>query len=97
MDLLGKYGYEGLFNLVFTIVDNETNDNYNWFISTLHDSTFGEDDYEKIITSISDQFKGLLNSIVKVFHPAPHGIFLQHLQECFFKSNGFLGKSLKIV
>ncbi|XP_039130959.1 uncharacterized protein LOC120267387 [Dioscorea cayenensis subsp. rotundata] len=82
--LLGKYGgillgatakdgNEGLFHLVFAIVDNETDDNWTWFISTLGDAIYSEDDYHKIITFISNRSKGLVNAIAKVFPSAPHG------------------------
>ncbi|XP_039139841.1 uncharacterized protein LOC120277154 [Dioscorea cayenensis subsp. rotundata] len=60
-----KDGIEGLFHLAFAIVDNETNDNWTWFISTLGDAIYGEDDYHKIITFISDRSKGLVNAIAK--------------------------------
>ncbi|XP_039118745.1 uncharacterized protein LOC120254772 [Dioscorea cayenensis subsp. rotundata] len=85
--LLGKYGgillgatakdgNEGIFHLAFTIVDNETNDNWTWFISTLCDAIYGEDDYHKIITFISDRSKGLVNAIAKVFPSTSHGYCL---------------------
>ncbi|XP_039119936.1 uncharacterized protein LOC120256291 [Dioscorea cayenensis subsp. rotundata] len=104
--LLGKYGgillgatakdgNEGLFHLAFAIVDNETDDNWTWFISTLGDAIYGEDDYHKIITFISDRSKGLVNAIAKVFPSAPHGYCLRHLQANFLKANGLLGKGLK--
>ncbi|XP_039131868.1 uncharacterized protein LOC120268609 [Dioscorea cayenensis subsp. rotundata] len=104
--LLGKYGgillgatakdgNEGLFHLTFAIVDNETDDNWTWFISTLGDTIYGEDDYHKIITFILDRSKGLVNAIAKVFPSAPHGYCLRHLQEKFLKANGHLRKGLK--
>ena len=40
-----------------------------WFISTLGDALYGDNDYDKIITFISDRSKGLVNSIAKVFLP----------------------------
>ncbi|XP_039145643.1 uncharacterized protein LOC120282874 [Dioscorea cayenensis subsp. rotundata] len=67
-----KDGNEGLFHLAFAIVDNETDDNLTWLISTLGDAIYGEDDYHKIITFISDRSKGLVNAIAKVFPSAPH-------------------------
>ncbi|XP_039143981.1 uncharacterized protein LOC120281133 [Dioscorea cayenensis subsp. rotundata] len=104
--LLGKYGgillgatakdgNEGLFHLAFVIVDNETDNNWTWFISTLGDAIYGQDDYHKIITFISDRSKGLVNAIAKVFPSAPHGYCLRHLQANFLKANGRLGKGLK--
>ncbi|XP_039145515.1 uncharacterized protein LOC120282728 [Dioscorea cayenensis subsp. rotundata] len=90
-----KDGNEGLFHLAFAIVDNETDDNWTWFISTLGDAIYGEDDYHKIITFISDRSKGLVNAIAKVFPSAPHGYCLRHLQANFLKANGHLGKGSK--
>ncbi|XP_039135771.1 uncharacterized protein LOC120273203 [Dioscorea cayenensis subsp. rotundata] len=104
--LLGKYGgillgatakdgNEGFFHLAFAIVDNETDANWTWFISTLGDAIYGNDDYTNIITFISDQSKGLVNAIAKVFPSSPHAYCLRHLHANFLKSNGQLGKSLK--
>ncbi|XP_039140557.1 uncharacterized protein LOC120277782 [Dioscorea cayenensis subsp. rotundata] len=56
---------------------------------------YGEDDYHKIITFISDRSKGLVNAIAKVFPSAPHGYCLRRLQANFLKANGHLGKGLK--
>ncbi|XP_039134530.1 uncharacterized protein LOC120271908 [Dioscorea cayenensis subsp. rotundata] len=105
-NLLGKYGgillgatakdgNEGFFHLVFAIVDNETDDNWTWFTSTLGDAIYGDDDYTNIITFISDRLKGLINAIAKVFPSSPHAYCLRHLHANFLKSNGQLGKSLK--
>lgn len=104
--LLGKYGgillgatakdgNEGFFHLAFAIVDNETDDNWTWFTSTLGDAIYGDDDYTNIITFISDRSKGLVNAIAKVFPSSPHAYCLRHLHANFLKSNGQLGKSLK--
>ncbi|XP_039130960.1 uncharacterized protein LOC120267389 [Dioscorea cayenensis subsp. rotundata] len=66
-----KDGNEGFFHLVFTIVDNETDNNWTWFISKLGDALYGDDEYHDIITFISDQSKGLVNVVAKVF-PSAH-------------------------
>ncbi|XP_039118300.1 uncharacterized protein LOC120254225 [Dioscorea cayenensis subsp. rotundata] len=83
------------FHLAFAIVDNETDDNWTWFTSTLGDVIYGDDDYTNIITFISDRSKGLVNAIAKVFPSSPHAYCLRHLHANFLKSNGQLGKSLK--
>ncbi|XP_039140448.1 uncharacterized protein LOC120277657 [Dioscorea cayenensis subsp. rotundata] len=104
--LLGKYGgillgatakdgNERFFHLAFAIVDNETDDNWTWFTSTLGDAIYGDDDYTNIIIFISDRSKGLVNAIAKVFPSSPHAYCLRHLHANFLKSNGQLGKSLK--
>lgn len=41
--------------------------NWTWFPSTLSDALYGNDDYEKIITFMSNTSMGLVNTIVKVF------------------------------
>ncbi|XP_039146849.1 uncharacterized protein LOC120284111 [Dioscorea cayenensis subsp. rotundata] len=73
---IGKDGNEGFFHLAFAIVDNETNENWTWFISTLGDALYGKKNYNKIITFISDKSKGLINAIVRVFPSSPHGYYL---------------------
>ncbi|XP_039118940.1 uncharacterized protein LOC120255115 [Dioscorea cayenensis subsp. rotundata] len=82
-----KDANEGLFHLPFAIMDNETDNNWTWFISTLGDALYGEADYGKIITLISDRSKGLMNAMARVFLSSPHVYCLRHLQENFLKSN----------
>ncbi|XP_039131906.1 uncharacterized protein LOC120268678 [Dioscorea cayenensis subsp. rotundata] len=76
-NLLGKYqgtllgttgedGNIGFFHVTFSIVDNETDGNWTWFILKLGDALYDKVDYEEIITFVSDQSKGLMNSIAKV-------------------------------
>ena len=64
-------------------------------ILTLDDALYGEEDYNKIITFISDRSKGLVNAVAKVFPSAPNTYCLRHLQANFLKANGRLGKALK--
>ncbi|XP_039117893.1 uncharacterized protein LOC120253679 [Dioscorea cayenensis subsp. rotundata] len=91
----GKDGNEGFFHLAFAIVDNETEENWTWFVSTLGDALYGKDDYDKIITFISDRSKGLINVVMKVFPSSPHAYCLRHLQANFYKTSSGLGKALK--
>ncbi|XP_039137426.1 uncharacterized protein LOC120274955 [Dioscorea cayenensis subsp. rotundata] len=104
--LLGKYDMillgatardsnEGIFHVAFTLVDNETDDNWTWFLATLGETLYGEDDYDKVITFISDRSKGLVNAVSRVFPSSPHGYCLRHLGANFMKVNDSLGKSLK--
>ncbi|XP_039126995.1 uncharacterized protein LOC120263173 [Dioscorea cayenensis subsp. rotundata] len=104
--LLGKYGgillgatakdgNEGIFHVAFAVVDNEIDDNWTWFLATLEEALYGEDDYDKVIKFISDRSKGLVNAVARVFPSSPHGYYLRHLEANFIKANDSLGKSLK--
>ncbi|XP_039140545.1 uncharacterized protein LOC120277771 [Dioscorea cayenensis subsp. rotundata] len=85
---------EGIFHVVFAIVDNKTDDNWTWFLAILGEAIYGEDDYREIITFISDWSKGLINSVTRVFPSSPHGYCLRHLVAKFMKANAKLGKTL---
>lgn len=91
----GKDGYEGLFHVAFVIVDNETDKNWTWFLANLGDMFYGQQDYDKIITFISDRRKGLVNAIARVFPLSPNENCLRHLEGNFMKTNARLGKALK--
>ena len=69
---IGNDGNDGFCYLAFVIVDKETDENWMWFMSTLGDALYGEDNYDKIITFISDTLKGFVNAIAKVFPSPPH-------------------------
>ena len=60
---------EGIFHLAFAIMNNEMDKNWAWFVSTLGDALYGDEDYKNIITFISDRSKELINVIAKVFLP----------------------------
>ncbi|XP_039138187.1 uncharacterized protein LOC120275627 [Dioscorea cayenensis subsp. rotundata] len=91
-----KDGNEGLFHVAFAIIDNETNENWTWFLATLGEALYGKDSYDKIITFISDRSKGLVNAIARVFPSSPHGYCLRHLEANFMKTNSSLGKALRM-
>ncbi|XP_039135715.1 uncharacterized protein LOC120273136 [Dioscorea cayenensis subsp. rotundata] len=104
--LLGKYGgillgeidkdgNEGIFHVAFVVVDNEIDDNWAWFLANLGKVLYGEDDYEEVITFISDRSKGLIKVVMRVFTTSPHSYCLRHLEDNFIKANDRLGKSLK--
>ena len=80
---IGKVGNEDLFHVVFAIVDNETDQNWTWFFSTLREVLYGEDDYKKVITFVSDRSKGLVNKVAKVFSSTPHCFLLRYLEANF--------------
>ncbi|XP_039146879.1 uncharacterized protein LOC120284150 [Dioscorea cayenensis subsp. rotundata] len=88
-----KDGNEGLFHVAFAIVDNENDENWTWFLTTLREALYGKDTYDKIIAFISDRSKGLVNAIARVFLSSPHGYCLQHLEANFMKTNSGLGKA----
>lgn len=104
--MLGKYGgtllgakgkdrNDKFFHVAFAIVDNETDTNRTWFQSKLRDALYGDDDYDKIITFVSNRSKGLLKVVTKVFPSSPHAYCLRHLEANFMKGNVILGKTLK--
>ena len=74
-----KDGNERFFHLTFAIVNKETDENWTWYVSTMGDALYGKDDYDTIITFISDRSKGLVNAIAKVFPSSPHAYCLSHL------------------
>ncbi|XP_039119170.1 uncharacterized protein LOC120255401 [Dioscorea cayenensis subsp. rotundata] len=90
----GKDDNDGLFHVAFAIVDNETNENWTWFLATLGDALYGEDTYDKIITFISDRSKGLVHAVARVFPSSPHGYCLRHLEANFMKTNSSLVREL---
>jgi len=91
-----KDGNEGLFHLAFAIVDNETDDNWTWFLATLGEALYGKDDYDKVIAFISDRSKGLVNVVARVFPSSPHGYCLRHLEANFMRTNSTLGKTMRM-
>ncbi|XP_039141986.1 uncharacterized protein LOC120279189 [Dioscorea cayenensis subsp. rotundata] len=73
--LLGKYdgillsatakdGNEGIFHVAFTVVDNETDDNWTWFLATLREALYGEDDYDKVNDSLGKSLKEQCWSVI---------------------------------
>ncbi|XP_039146825.1 uncharacterized protein LOC120284076 [Dioscorea cayenensis subsp. rotundata] len=73
--LLGKYGEillgvtakdgnEGIFHVAFAVVDNETDDNWTWFLATLGEALYGEDDYDKANGSLGKSLKEQCWSVI---------------------------------
>ncbi|XP_039118504.1 uncharacterized protein LOC120254471 [Dioscorea cayenensis subsp. rotundata] len=71
------------------------NNNWTWFLATLGEALYGEDDYEEVITFISDWSKVLVNAVALIFLSSPHVYCLHHLEANFMKANDKLGKLLK--
>lgn len=76
LGVIGKVGNEGMFHVEASIIEKKTDKNWTWFLVTLCEPLYGEDDYEKIITLFSDQSDGLVNAIARVFSSWPHGYCL---------------------
>jgi SWIM zinc finger/Transposase, Mutator family len=90
-----------VFPIAFAVVDAENDDNWLWFLRTLHSI------FEKyaprflefqatsltILTLLSDRQKGLIDGVASVFQHSPHGHCLRHLDDNFH--NRFPNKELK--
>ena len=77
----------------FTIVDNETIKNWAWFLATLGEALYSEDDYKKVIAFVLDKSKGQLRCGSLSFHLA--WFLLPRLDANFMKRNTRLGKALR--
>ncbi|XP_039118070.1 uncharacterized protein LOC120253960 [Dioscorea cayenensis subsp. rotundata] len=87
--LLGKYGW-----ILLGATGKDGNKGI-FHITFAVEALYGEDDYEEVITFISDQSKGLANAVARVLPSSLHGYCLCHLEANFMKANGRLEKSLK--
>ena len=78
-----------MFPLAYAVVDIENNDNWLWFLRTVHRviETYAPVFlHPKKLTFLSDHQKGLLEAVGLVFPDSPHGYCLKHLEECFRKA-----------
>lgn len=80
---------------MFAIPDYETNENWTWFLATLGEVLHGEDDYDRVMTFVSDRSKGFVNAVTKVFPSAPYGFCLRHLEANLMSVNARLSKALR--
>ncbi|KAL7201712.1 hypothetical protein ACSBR1_033414 [Camellia fascicularis] len=71
-----KDGNQGLFPLVYTIVDSENTTNWGWFLQHLVNMV--PDDIT--LTFVSDRNVGLMEAVPTFFLTAHHAFCLQHLQ-----------------
>ncbi|XP_039145576.1 uncharacterized protein LOC120282796 [Dioscorea cayenensis subsp. rotundata] len=83
---------KSIFHVAFAITENETDN--NWFLATLSEVIYGEDNYRKIITFVLDRSKGLINAIVRVFPSSLHGYYLRDLEVNYMEVNAKLSKTL---
>eukprot|EP00268_Persea_americana_P037534 TRINITY_DN37191_c0_g3_i1.p1 TRINITY_DN37191_c0_g3~~TRINITY_DN37191_c0_g3_i1.p1 ORF type:complete len:769 (-),score=109.03 TRINITY_DN37191_c0_g3_i1:429-2735(-) len=70
-------GEDGIFPVAFAIVDDETYDNWHWFLTELKSSVSAN----RAITFVSDRINGLEEAVPKVFRDSYHGFSLNHLIE----------------
>lgn len=74
-------GNDGVFPVAFAVVDEETADNWRWFLVELKSAI----STSRRITFVADMEKGLRESISEVFETAYHGYCLRCLSENFRK------------
>ncbi|KAM3321692.1 hypothetical protein P3S67_002843 [Capsicum chacoense] len=75
---VGVDGNDGVFPVAFAVVDEETNDNWHWFLSELKSAVSGSCP----ITFISDFQRGIRESLQNVFgEECYHGFCLRYLAE----------------
>ncbi|KAI3895566.1 hypothetical protein MKX03_011775 [Papaver bracteatum] len=86
--LLFATGFDGdgaLFPLAFGVVNEESDDNWMWFLSELHNLL--EINAEKMprLTILSDRQKGIVDGVEANFPTAFHGFCMRHLSDSFQK------------
>lgn len=86
--LLLAAGYDGdgaLFPLAFGVIDEETDDNWMWFLSELHNLLELNTENMPRLTILSDRQKGIVDGVEANFPTAFHGYCMRHLSESFRK------------
>ncbi|KAM7472672.1 hypothetical protein LguiA_010855 [Lonicera macranthoides] len=86
--LLLATGFDGdgaLFPLAFGVVDEENDDNWNWFLSELHNLLELNAENMLRLTILSDRQKGIIDSVESNFPTAFHGFCMRHLSDSFRK------------
>lgn len=76
-------GDDGIFPVAFAMVDNESNDNWHWFLEQLRSVL----SISQSITFVSDREKGIKKAVLEVFENAHHGYSIYHLLESFKRSS----------
>ncbi|KAI3951336.1 hypothetical protein MKW92_031034 [Papaver armeniacum] len=74
-----------LFPLAFGVVDEESDDNWMWFLSELHNLLEGNTENMPMLTILSDWHKGILDGVGANFPTAFHGFCMRYLSDCFRK------------
>lgn len=86
--LLFATGFDGdgaLFPLAFGVVDEESDDNWMWFLSELHNLLEVNTENMPRLTILSDRQKGVVDGVEANFPTAFHGFCMRHLSESFRK------------
>ncbi|CAA0828636.1 Unknown protein [Striga hermonthica] len=81
----GFDGDGGLFPLAFGVVDEESDDNWMWFLSELHGLLEANTENMPRLTILSDRQKGIVDGVEANFPTAFHGFCMRHLSESFQK------------
>lgn len=97
--LLLATGFDGdgaLFPLAFGVVDEESDENWIWFLSELHALLETNTENMPRLTILSDRQKGIVDGVDFNFPTAFHGFCMRHLSDLFRKefSNDTLVKLL---
>ncbi|KAI3979837.1 hypothetical protein MKX01_013932 [Papaver californicum] len=86
--LLFATGFDGdgaLFPLAFGVVDEESDDNWMWFLSELHNLLEVNTENMPRLTILSDRQKGIVDGVEANFPTAFHGFCMRHLSDSFRK------------
>eukprot|EP00257_Ricinus_communis_P017403 XP_015575833.1 uncharacterized protein LOC107261400 [Ricinus communis] len=86
--LLFASGFDGdgaVFPLAFGVVDNETVDNWMWFLSELHNLLEANTENMPKLTFLSERNKGTIDGVEAYFPTAFHGFCIYHLIDSFRK------------
>ncbi|CAL4940527.1 unnamed protein product [Urochloa decumbens] len=81
-------GFDGdgaLFPLAFGVVDEETDENWVWFLSELHELLEKNTENMPRLTIVSDRRKGIIDGVEFNFPTAFHGYCMRHISETFRK------------
>ena len=73
-----------LFPLAYGVVDAENDQNWLWFLQSLHciiERQVPQYLEVGVLAMLSDRQKGLIEGVQQVFPNSPHGYCLQHLEE----------------
>ncbi|XP_076951176.1 uncharacterized protein LOC143624383 [Bidens hawaiensis] len=78
-------GDGALFLLAFGVVDEDSEDNWMWFLSELHNLLEINTENMPRLTILSDRHKNIIDSVEVNFPTAFHGFCMRHLSESFRK------------
>lgn len=86
--LLLATGFDGdgaVFPLAFGVVDDETDDNWMWFLLELHNLLELNTENMPMLTILSNRQRGIVEGVEANFPTAFHGFCMRHLSESFRK------------